>query len=99
MAGTRQPGHHASLRRNHPTNKASSSGRLHASRQSLRSTPPKRRMAEGWGVDEMAQFTLIVMWPLERPPPSKGGQILINGHKTGSGTKWGFFPGTKSYQH
>ena len=35
----------------------------------------------------MAQFTLIVMWPLGRPPPSERGQILINGHKTGSGTK------------
>jgi hypothetical protein len=35
----------------------------------------------------MAQFTLIVMWPLGRSPPSERGQILINGHKTGSGTK------------
>ena len=34
----------------------------------------------------MAQFTLIVMWPLERPPPGQTGQILINGHKTGNGT-------------
>jgi hypothetical protein len=35
----------------------------------------------------MAQFTLIVMWPLERPPPSKRSHILINGHKTRNGTK------------
>ena len=38
---------HASLRRNHPTNQASRSGRLHASRRSLGSSPPKRWMAEG----------------------------------------------------
>lgn len=69
MAGPRQPRHHSPVCRDQFAHKTSRRCCLLASGRKFRSMPPKQRMAQGPGSDELASVALTIMCPSPRAPP------------------------------